>query len=91
MFGVFSVTFQLKPFFLSKLIANTFQTIGDFGYNCLIGKCDFMHINGSNTYPRQILYGIGFAVPCFATTFSYLVIWFYMWSNNKYLKTVGHR
>eukprot|EP00093_Oithona_nana_P013147 13147.XXX_212914_213954_1 [CDS] Oithona nana genome sequencing. len=49
-----------------------------------------MHINGSNTYPRQILYGIGFAVPCFATTFSYLVIWFYMWSNNKYLKTVGH-
>ena len=69
----------------------TFQTIGDFGYNCMIGKCDFMHINGSNTYPRQILYGIGFTVPCIATTFSYLVIWYYMWSNHKYLKTVGHR
>ena len=50
-----------------------------------------MHINGSNTYPRQILYGIGFTVPCIATTFSYLVIWYYMWSNHKYLKTVGHR
>ena len=57
----------------------------------MIGKCDFMHINGSNTYPRQILYGIGFTVPCIATTFSYLVIWYYMWSNHKYLKTVGHR
>ena len=49
-----------------------------------------MHINGSNTYPRQVLYGIGFTVPCVATTLSYLIIWYYMWSNHRYLKIVGH-
>ena len=69
----------------------TFQSIGTFGYNCRIGKCDFIPLDDSTTYPRIFLYGIGFLFPGFLTTLSYIVIWWYVWNNDKYLKSVGHR
>ena len=81
----------LEFFYCKEKIMQTyiFQDFGTFGYNCRIGKCDFVAREGSNMYPRVFLYGVGFTVPCILTVLSYGIIWWYVWCNDKYLKNVG--
>ena len=57
-------------------------SFGTFGYNCKVGKCDFISLN-EVLYPRVILYGIGFTIPCILTTISYSIIWWYIFSTNR--------
>ena len=64
--------------------------LGSFGYNCCVGKCDFIpYENGKNLY-QIYAYGVGFSIPCIMTTLSYILISLYIGSTNKYLKKVGH-
>ena len=64
--------------------------LDSFGYNCHVGKCDFIPNNHGN-FPYLIyVYGIGFSIPCIMTTMSYIIIYWYIRSTNKYLKEVGH-
>ena len=64
--------------------------LDSIGYNCHIGKCDFIPNNHGN-FPYQIyVYGIGFSIPCVMTTMSYIIIYWYIRSTNKYLKENGH-
>ena len=65
--------------------------LGSFGYNCRVGKCDFIPgSNGQKNLYQIYAYGIGFSIPCIMTTVSYIIISWYIGSTNKYLKEVGH-
>ena len=67
-----------------------FQSRGTFGFNCLIGKCDFVPGSSEDlAYLREVMYGIGFTLPCVLCTISYSVIWGYVWSAGRYLKKSG--
>ncbi len=51
--------------------------MGTFGYNCRLGKCDFVATEDTNA-PQVLFYGIGFTLPCLLTTVSYICIWAYV-------------
>ena len=61
-----------------------------FGYNCRVGKCDFIPSKNGHNGLQVYLYAIGFSVPCIMTSLSYIMICWYVRSTNKYLKEVGH-
>lgn len=66
------------------------STLGTFGYNCKVGKCDFVPIPDTKPLGRQILYGIGFSIPCILTTLSYVFILYNVLNVNKFLRQNGH-
>ena len=70
-----------------------FQVLGEFGFNCHFGKCDF--IPNSDYYhgirPAGLLYGAAFLGPGIIICISYGYIGYYVWNNHRYLKKYGAR
>lgn len=64
------------------------QKVGMFGYNCRIGKCDF--IKTGEYEPHQLLFGIGFSVPCVIILVSYSIIWYHVRASTKLLNQLGY-
>ena len=53
------------------------QVFGSFGYNCQVGKCDFIAINPEDVSPHKIFYGIGFTIPCSIIFVCYPLLWYH--------------
>ncbi|XP_059083231.1 protein trapped in endoderm-1-like [Tigriopus californicus] len=71
--------------FLMILPAVT-EHFGKFGYNCMVGKCDFISQVDEAIEPHVFFYAIGFGIPCFVILISYCVIWCYAKNSAKYLR-----
>lgn len=65
-----------------------FNVIGDFGYNCRSGKCDYIETPEDPVNPQQFYFGIGFSIPCVVIIVCYLTIWCYVKHSTTYLKKV---
>ena len=61
-----------------------------FGYNCLQGNCNIIKYSGSEYKIWEIIDGCFMWVPCFIMVLCYGFIWWYILSNDKELKRVGH-
>ena len=66
----------VTPMYISKM------EFGTFGYNCKLGKCDFISLNAV-IYPRVFWYSLGFSIPCLLTVVSYTAIWWHVTSTSK--------
>ena len=64
------------------------QSLGHFGYLPRLQKCDMVPDNF--IYTEVMTYGIAFPIPLFLTTVSCFIIWVYVLSAGKYLKTTGY-
>ncbi|TRY76927.1 hypothetical protein TCAL_13052 [Tigriopus californicus] len=62
------------------------EIYGKFGYNCMIGKCDFLRVQPNRMDPHLVFYSIAFGIPCFVILISYSVIWCYAKNSAKYLR-----
>ena len=61
-----------------------------FGYNCKLGNCNIISYSGENYNHWATIDGFFTWSPCIVMVLSYSVIWWYIWSNDKYLKGFGH-
>ena len=50
------------------------QVYGGFGYNCALGKCDFITKPGDPIHPNILYFCIAFGLPCLIIIFSYSII-----------------
>ena len=92
--GVNTSNFLIKvSFIVSTRLGKIFQVLGEFGFNCHFGKCDF--IPNSDYYhgirPAGLLYGTAFLGPGIIICISYGYIGYYVWNNHRYLKKYGAR
>ena len=60
--------------------------MGGFGYNCGVGKCDFVRLDGDVVDPHVIFYGIACGVPCLIIITSYTLIWKHARHSSRYLR-----
>lgn len=76
-------TFKFPDALLAKLGAVTsnleqiyqlFQ-FGNFGYNCMMGMCDFIVVPGKNKILQKYPVLLAFGVPFIVTFVSYAIIW----------------
>ena len=69
------------------------QVIGDFGYNCIYGKCDFIPNMNSTLNPKLFIFGIGCILPSSMILASYITIGRFVLVNPEVsvLKRLGTR
>ena len=64
-----------------------------FGFSCQMGKCDIIPTGMDSTLPETVNaifpHFISFAVPLLIVLVNYLVIWYYVKSASRYLKSKG--
>ena len=71
-----------------------FQILGEFGIRSTsadsvsVGKC-YLKSGENGFHPSTILYTTAFTIPAILIILSYGRIWFYMWQNNKMIKSHG--
>lgn len=67
------------------------ERIGEFGYNCLSGVCEFLPSANSSFHSRMILYGTAFIIIGVLTLASYLIMGCYVFFNPQVnlLKNTG--
>ena len=66
----------------------------DFGYNCLMGKCDFIPTGKQNMLPDWLVYkipiGSTFFIPCFLMIGSYVLIWQHLKKTQRQKDQMGN-
>lgn len=74
-------------FQLLNLMPLLIEPSTDFGFNCLMGKCDFIPTGKQSLLPAWLVYKIPiggtFFVPCFLMMGSYLMIWLHLRKSQK--------
>ena len=58
------------------VLPTTFNLYGSFGYDGVVGKCDYL-TNGQpyGTGPKMVYYSVTFGLPAILILFSYSLIW----------------
>ena len=69
---------------------------GTFGYNCGLGKCDFIQAEDSLTSTARLLSVvqqtiIPFLIPGLITIFSYTYLWYHVRKSQEFMKKNGSR
>ena len=59
---------------------------GEFGYDHILGKCDYINPDSYHVHPRQLFLGIGFSVPMVVILVSYFTIWRTTRKSSSFLK-----
>ena len=57
------------------------KVIGEFGWNCMYGKCDFIPLRNSTFDPRAMIFAIGVFSPGIITFVSYAMIGYIVLSS----------
>ena len=76
----------------SRLNQINFKANGTFGYNCHLGKCDFIQSEDSSPFLSILQQTIiPFLLPGLITIFSYSYLWYHVRKSQEFMKKNGSR